>query len=52
MNMYIDVILKSKPNFIWGLLGKGGGGAKIFIHVNGPGHMTKMVAMPIYGQNL
>ena len=21
-------------------------------HINGPGHMTKMAAMPIYGKNL
>ena len=26
------------------------GGTKIYI--NGPGHMTKMAAMPIYGKNL
>ena len=26
------------------------GGAKVYI--NGPGHMTKMAAMPIYGKNL
>ena len=26
------------------------GGTKVYI--NGPGHMTKMVAMPIYGKNL
>ena len=26
------------------------GGTKVFI--NGPGHMTKMAAMPIYGKNL
>ena len=26
------------------------GGTKVYI--NGPGHMTKMAAMPIYGQNL
>ena len=25
-------------------------GTKVFI--NGPGHMTKMAAMPIYGKNL
>ena len=27
-----------------------GGGTKVCI--NGPGHMTKMAAMPIYGKNL
>ena len=26
------------------------GGTKVFI--NGPGHMTRIVAMPIYGKNL
>ena len=26
------------------------GGTKVY--VNGPGHMTKMAAMPIYGKNL
>ena len=26
------------------------GGTKVYI--NGPGHMTKMAAMPIYGKNL
>ena len=26
------------------------GGKKVYI--NGPGHMTKMAAMPIYGKNL
>ena len=26
------------------------GGAKVYL--NGPGHMTKMVAMPIYSKNL
>ena len=38
---------QSKPNFIfppWE------GGTKVYI--NGPGHMTKMAAMPIYGKNL
>ena len=34
---------------MWSLLGKGGG-AKVYI--NGPGIMTKMAAMPIYGKNL
>ena len=29
---------------------EGGGGAKVYR--NGPGHMTKMAAMPIYGKNL
>ena len=36
---------QSKPNFMWSLLGKGE-------RKNGPGHMTKMAAMPIYGKNL
>ena len=38
---------QSKPNFIeppWE------GGTKVCI--NGPGHTTKMAAMPIYGKNL
>ena len=30
--------------------GAGGGGAKV--RSNGPGHMTKLAAMPIYGKNL
>ena len=29
---------QSKPNFVWS--------------INGPGHMTKMAATPIYGKNL
>ena len=32
---------------MWSLLGKG---EKVYI--NGPGQMTKMAAMPIYGKNL
>ena len=36
-----------KPNFMWSLLGKGDE-----VCINGPGHMTKMAAMPIYGKNL
>ena len=39
---------QSKPNIMWSFLGKGG--KKVCI--NGPGHMTKMAAMPIYGKNL
>ena len=39
---------QSKPNFMWSLLWEGG--KKVCI--NGPGHMTKMAAMPIYGKNL
>ena len=38
---------QSKPNFMRSLLRKGG--RKIFI--NGPGHMTKMATMPIYGKH-
>ena len=38
---------QSKPNFMWSLPGKG---AKFYI--NGPGHITKMAARPIYGKNL
>ena len=34
---------QSKPNFMWSLLG---------IDTNGPGHMTKMAATPVYGKNL
>ena len=32
---------KSKPTFMWSLLGK-----------EEPGHMTKTVAIPIYGTNI
>ena len=39
---------QSKPNFIWSLLGKGG--KKVYM--DGPGHMTKIAATPIYGKNL
>ena len=35
-----------KPNFIWSM----DGGTKVCS--NGPSHMTKMAAMPIYGKNL
>ena len=38
---------QSKPNCMWKLLGKG---EKVYM--NGPGHRTKMAAMPIYGKNL
>ena len=31
---------KSKPNFMW---------RGVKVDINGPGHMTKMAAMPIYG---
>ena len=41
-------LCQSKPNFMWTLLGKGERNKCI----NGPGHMTKMAAMPIYGKNL
>ena len=27
-------------------------GERKFVQINGPGHMTKMAAMPIYGKNL
>ena len=39
---------QSKPNFMWSLLWEGG----TKVSINGPGHMTKMAAMPIYGKNL
>ena len=39
---------QSKPNFMWSLLGKG----EQEFYINGPGHMTKMAAMYIYGKNL
>ena len=26
-------------------------GTKVYIHVNGLGHITKMATMPIYGKN-
>ena len=45
----LKLLGQSNQNFIWSLLGKGGG-AKVYI--NGLGHMTKMAAMPIYGENL
>ena len=38
---------RSKPNFMWSLLGKG----ETKVCINGPGHMTEMAAMPIYGKN-
>ena len=38
---------QSKPNSMWSLLGKGER-----VYINGPGHMTKMAAIPIYGKNL
>ena len=39
---------QSKLNFMRRLLGKG----RKKDYINGPGHMTKMAAMPIYGKNL
>ena len=33
---------QSKQNFMWSIFRK---------YINGPGHMTKMNAMPIYGKN-
>ena len=49
-NVQTSALLKllgqSKPN----LEPPWEGGTKVYI--NGPGHMTKMVAMPIYGKNL
>ena len=38
---------QSKSNFMRSLLGKAERK-----YINGPGHMTKMAAMPIYGKNL
>ena len=40
-------LCQSKPNFMQSLLGKG---ERKFVY--GPGHMTKMAAMPIYGKSL
>ena len=40
----LKLLDQSKPNCMWSLLGKGGGN-----YINGPGHMTKMATMPIYG---
>ena len=37
---------QSKPNFMWSLYWKG---ERTFC-INGPGHMTKMAASPIYGK--
>ena len=39
---------QSKPNFMLSLLGK----EEQTFYINGPGHMTKMAAMPMYGKNL
>ena len=39
---------KSMLNFIWSLFWE----EKMKVYINGPGHMTKMAAMPIYGKNL
>ena len=40
--------VQSKSNFIWSLHGMWG----MNMCSNGPGHVTKMAAMPIYGKNL
>ena len=37
-----------KPNFMWSLYGTGK--RKLFKSYSGPGHMTKMAAMPICGK--
>ena len=41
---------QSMPNFTWSLLEKPSRENKVYI--NGPGYMTKMAAMSIYGKNL
>ena len=41
-------ICQSKPNFMWNFLWEG----VTKVDKNGPGHMTKMAARPIYGKNL
>ena len=28
------------------------GGNNVYMYINGPGHITKMAVMPIYGKNL
>ena len=43
---------QSKPNFMLRLIGMVGGGGGTKVCINGPGQMTKMAAMPIYGKNL
>ena len=35
------------PNFMWSLIGKGEKN-----YIIGPGHITKMATMPLYGKNL
>ena len=40
----LKLLDRSKPNIMWSILRRGG--TKLYI--NGPGHMTKMAAMPIY----
>ena len=47
MSSSLKPLGQSKPNFVeppWE------GGTKVYI--DGPGHMTKVAAMPIYGKNL
>ena len=55
-SVYVNIFTSSplkllgrlKPNFIRSLLGKG----ETKVYSNGPGHLTKMAAMSIYGKNL
>ena len=37
-----------KPGFMWSLLGTG----EMKVYSNGPGHMTKVAAMPMYDKSL
>ena len=39
---------QSMPNFMWSHFWEG----RMKVYINGPGRMTKMAAMPIYGKNL
>ena len=49
LNFFSSIIGRLKPNFIWSLLWMVGGGDESLF--NGPGHMTKMAAIPIYRKN-
>ena len=44
LNFLINLIF-SKTNFIWNE-------DRVKVYINDPGHMAKVVAMPIYGKNL
>ena len=46
----LKLLSHSYPNFMWRPPWEDR--KKVYIYINGPGHMTKMAAMPIYGANL